>query len=112
MFYPFLVLLIGLHHKDSMFFYLTTNVNSCEPRILLSTPHVHIKCKTDGSRTALVSNTRIEDAALEEKTKEEMQTILDAWINEENENPDINSQGNPVLQHFINLDGIVGLVNG
>jgi hypothetical protein len=59
-----------------------------------------------------VSNTRIEDAALEEKTKEEMQTILDAWINEENENPDINSQGNPVLQHFINLDGIVGLVNG
>jgi hypothetical protein len=95
-----------------MFFYLTTNVNSREPEILLAKPYVHIKCKTDASRTAIVSNIQIEDVGLEVKTKEEMQAILDSWINEENENPDTNSQGNLVLQRSIDLEGIMGLVNG
>lgn len=95
-----------------MYFYLTTNVNSCEPDILKSIPYVHIKCKTDGSHTAIVSATQIEDVALEEKTKEEMKTILDAWIDTENENPDTDSQGNLVLQRFISLDGVAELVDG
>ena len=36
-------------------------------------------------------------------TFEEAQTLLDLWIDEENENPELDQEGNPIIQQKINL---------
>ena len=57
-----------------MKFYLTENTNKNEPTI--DCDYVHIKAKTDGSQTAIISEDLIIHEDVEEKGQEELKTIL------------------------------------
>jgi hypothetical protein len=90
-------------------FYIANNLNRCEPEAVKAIEFIHVKSKTDGSQTALISKNEILDPNVVEKTQEELQTIVDEWIDEENQNPffdDVNQVY--VLQKKINLEVLLG----
>ena len=84
-------------------FYLTTNVHKTEPSALVAAGAIHVKAKADGMQTVMISDVEIIDANATEKTFLEAQTILDTWIDEENDSPELDQDGVPMLQNFIDL---------
>ena len=87
-----------------MRFYVTTNNNGREPDTLFGIDYIHIKAKSSGENTAIVSEVNIYDNDIEEMTQEELQSVLDSWIAEENENPYKDIDNNDIVQNNINLN--------
>lgn len=88
----------------ALFFYLTTNVNRNEPENVRSSVYVHVKAKSDGSQTIIISEDPIMGAGVQNKTQAQAQAILDGWITEENLTPGIDANGNLMIQDRIDLD--------
>jgi len=89
-------------------FYLVNNINKNEPAAVKSSLFTHVKAKSDGSQTAIIAYESIDDENVIEKTKEELQQILDQWIDEENLDPyfdEVSQQ--QIYQLKINLDRYV-----
>ena len=83
-----------------MYFYLI----QCENKNtdFLEGNYVHIKAKTDGLEIAAVSEVEIIHENVISKTQEELQTLIDDWIDAENiDPPDEN------LQSVINIEGLL-----
>lgn len=91
------------------YFYLTTNTHKNEPEVLASSEYVHVKAKGDGSQTAIITEYPIEDASLQEMSQEELQAVIDEWIAGENENPELDLEGNPMLQIQINIGAFLNV---
>lgn len=84
-------------------FYLTTNVYKSEPRALVDLGAIHVKAMSDGTQTIMISDVEAVDDNAVEKTFLEAQTILDTWIDAENDVPALDPEGNPMVQNFIDL---------
>ena len=84
-----------------MHYYLVDNINRDEPQIVKESLYIRIKGKADGSQTAIISFDPI--VGLTDLTKEELQVILDQWIDDENINPETDIYGNLLIQSKINL---------
>jgi len=94
-----------------MRWYITDNINKCEPSELLNIPHTHIKCRTDGSSTVIMCNDLVDLSDIEgvtEVSKAEAQDILDYWIARENDVPEIGLNGEEVIQSKIDLEVFCG----
>lgn len=85
------------------YFYLTTNIGRKEPQAIHSVSYLHVKAKSDGSQTIIITEQEIIDQNVVEKTQSEAQAILDQWVAEENSNPEIDVDGNQIIQKQINL---------
>lgn len=87
----------------SVYFYLTTNESRNEPDALWDVSYIHVKAKTDGTQTLIITEEPTDDSSCIEKTQSEAQALLDSWISNENASAPLDSEGNPVLQSNINL---------
>lgn len=75
-----------------MYYYLTTNTNKNEPTCLRSITYVHVKARTDGDQTVIITIDPIVDDTLQSYTITDAQTLLDSWAQAENDaevDPDI-----------------------
>jgi hypothetical protein len=89
--------------------YLTENEGRNEPSCLQQISFVHVKCKTDCSKTIIVTENEIVAPNIVELTQEEAQTMLDYWIDEENLSPELNAEsGEPIFQKKIYLGALLG----
>ena len=86
-----------------MYFYLVDLINRNELEVLKAALYVHVKGKCDGTQLAIISEEFIDDPNVVEKSRGELQAILDGWINAENLNPSRDIDGNELLQDKINL---------
>lgn len=85
------------------YFYLTTNTGRKEPDAISAVSYLHVKAKSDGSQTLVICEQEINDPNVAEKTQSEAQAILYQWISDENLNPEIDVDGNEIIQKQINL---------
>ncbi len=96
-------------------YYLINCENRNPSTILGDKEYIHVKAHTNGQQVAIISQEELSGENIIEKTKEELQTILDNWINEENENPEtrilIDGTIEDILQTKIDLN-IYGVNNG
>lgn len=86
------------------YFYLTTNDKLREPAVLAGISYIHVKSKSDGTQTLVITEQEVNDPACAEKTKSEAQAILDAWIAAENQNPPFDVDNNEIIQRPISLE--------
>lgn len=86
-----------------MYIYLTINANCCEPESLAETVYVHVKCKSDGSQTIIVTPQPIDTADCISLSPESAQSMLDDWIDAENAGIVPDAQGNLMTQSRIDL---------
>ena len=85
-------------------FYLLTNINNVEPLAIRDKTFIHVKAKTDGSQTAIISDEDVQGDGIVEMTKEQLHGVLDAWIAEENANPPNDPvTEEPIIQRPISL---------
>jgi len=89
-----------------MYFYILHAENK-NPKTILDSDCIHVKSRNDGKQVAIISDIELEHEDIEEKTQAESQTILDSWIDEENENPEKDIDGNLLLQNKIDLKGFL-----
>lgn len=87
-----------------MYFYIL-HTDDKNPKTILdnSLGYIHVKARNDGKQIAIISAIIIKHENAEEKTIEELQEIIDNWINEENENPEKDIDDNLILQEKIDL---------
>ena len=86
-------------------FYLTSNIANNEPECIKSIDYIHIKAKTDGSQTIILTTELINNESCIVLSKEEAQNLVDQWISEENSNPPIDPINNTeMIQSYIDLD--------
>lgn len=90
------------------YFYLI-NCEDKNPSIILGDKeYIHIKAIVDGKQIAIISLEEIMGENIIAKTKEELQIILDEWIDVENKNPEkytlIDGTIEDILQTKINLN--------
>jgi len=65
--------------------YISDNLDGRTPNPLV--PFSHIKCKSDRTKTIIMTKEKIKSPSLFIlRTEDEIKFILDAWIDEENEN--------------------------
>lgn len=95
----------------SVYFYLTTNINKNEPEALASIAYIHVKAKGDGSQTAIITETLVVDEAVVEMSQSELQAILDSWIAEENQNPEIDTYIDPETEEVIEQPRLQRVIN-
>lgn len=88
--------------------YLTTNTNSSEPESLSDVSYVHVKCKSDGSRTIIVTQQPIDAADCESLSPVAAQALLDEWIDTEHAGIVPDEQGNLMTQSRIDLGSFLG----
>lgn len=65
--------------------------------------YAHIKSHADGTKIAIMSSYGITHENVILKTKQELQVILDEWVDNENEVPCIDIDGNDMIQKKIKL---------
>ncbi len=89
-------------------YYLITCENRNPSTILGDKDYIHVKAHTNGQQVAIISQEELSGENIVEKTKEELQIILDNWIDIENENPEkhvlIDGTEEDILQTKINLN--------
>jgi len=91
-----------------MIFYLTNNDARKEPIVLLDEDYIHVKAKCDGSQTVIICHEKIDAPSMTEMSKQEAQSLLDTWIDEENVLPyQIDINGNEIIQSYIDLEGFL-----
>ena len=91
-----------------MYFYLV----ECDHKNLdfIEEEYIHIKAKTDCSKVGIMSGQEIIDENATKKTQEELQIIIDDWIDVENENPIKDVDNNDIFQDKINIEKFKGIV--
>jgi len=89
------------------YFYLINCKNRNPSTILGGREYIHVKAHVDGKQVVIVSQEKIIGENIVEKTKEELQTILDNWIDIENENPEKDIDDNEILQDKIDLNKFI-----
>lgn len=87
-----------------MYFYLLQCENRNPEVVLDGIEYIHVKAHVEGQQVAIISEEAIENEYIEEKSHTELQTILDSWIDMENEEPPQDIDGNDILQDRIVLD--------
>jgi hypothetical protein len=85
------------------YIYLAMNNNRREPSCLNDVNYKHLKCKSDGSFTLILTENPISDMCVAQKSKEEAEQILRSWIDEENQNPERDPEGNAMIQSYVSL---------
>jgi hypothetical protein len=85
------------------YIYLAMNNNRREPSCLNDVNYKHLKCKSDGSLTLILTENPISDMCVAQKSKEEAEQILRSWIDEENQNPERDPEGNAMIQSYVSL---------
>lgn len=86
------------------YFYLITNVNRNEPEIIKSYSYIHVKARKDANLTLIITKEEINYSLFENLSQEEAQILVDSWIDEENINPELDIDGNELIQSKINLN--------
>ena len=89
------------------FIYLTTNANRSEPESLAGVDYIHVKCKSDGSRTLVITPQLIDAADCEALSPDAAQALLDGWIDEENAGLVPDEQNNLMTQSRIDLGSFI-----
>lgn len=85
-------------------FYLVSNPEKRDPDFISSVDHVHVKTKTDGTHTLIISEENISDQSVEIITQEDAQSLIDSWISDENHNIERDIDGNDIVITNINLE--------
>ena len=87
-------------------YFLVTCPSKNTLNILVDFTYIHIKAYADGTKIIIQSsnNQVVEEEHISLKSKEEAQTILNSWIDEENLAPELDPKGNSMMQDYINLD--------
>ena len=85
------------------YFYLTENALNSEPECIKAVDYVHIKAKSDGTQTLILTEEQLTDDSLTLKTQAEAQALLDSWVVDENVDAPLDPEGNPTLQKNIGL---------
>ena len=89
-------------------YYLITCENRNPSTILGDKEYIHVKAHVEGKSIAIISQEELLGENIIEKTKEELQIILDEWIDSENENPEqmilLDGTIEDILQTKINLN--------
>lgn len=88
---------------NSARFYLSYNELKSEPDCVWQHEFIHVKAKSDGSQTIIISAESLEYPEVIELTRECAQDILNAWIDQENESAPVDDSGNLIRQSYINL---------
>ena len=88
-------------------YYLIQCENKNPSTILGEFNYIHIKAHVDGQQVAIISKEEIVGEHIVEKTKEELQIILDNWVDTENENPEKDIDDNDILQDKIDINKFV-----
>ncbi len=70
-------------------YYLIQCENRNPSTILGDKDYIHVKAHVEGKEVAIIASEEIISENAIEKTQEELQIILDNWIDIENENPEI-----------------------
>jgi hypothetical protein len=90
-------------------FYLVSNVNGEPPLAVKSHSYVHVKVKFDRTATAIITHDELSDPNTIEKTQEELQAIVNSWVDEENTDPFFDEVNQVyVVQNKINLGVLLG----
>jgi len=89
-------------------YYLINCDNRNPSTILGDKEYIHVKAHVEGKQVAIISFDEIIGENIVEKTQEQLQTILDEWIDVENENPEkltlIDGTAEDILQTKIDLN--------
>jgi len=88
-------------------YYLINCENKNPSTILGDKNYIHIKAHVEGKQVAIISSDVIIGENIVEKTQEQLQTILDEWIDAENENPEKDIDNNDILQNKIELNKFI-----
>lgn len=80
--------------------YLVPLTENQLPVNLSGVSYVHVKMNNADQLGIIISK---EILPFQIKTQAQAQDLLDAWINQENNFPEIDSNGNPCLQSKINI---------
>jgi len=88
-------------------YYLINCVNKNPSTILGDKDYIHVKAHVDGKQVAIISLEEIICENIEEKTKEELQIILDKWIDTENISPEKDVDNNEILQTKIDINKFI-----
>jgi hypothetical protein len=85
--------------------YRTINTCRSEPDAVNESNYIHVKAKSDGSETIIISLDDISDPNVIEVSKEEATAILKDWIDAENTPPlPLDIAGNEIVQSYVNLE--------
>ena len=88
--------------------YYLINCENRNPSLILGDKeYIHVKAHVEGKQVAIISFDEINDENIIEKTKEELQLIIDEWIDAENENPEKDIDDNDILQSKIDLNKFI-----
>ena len=88
-------------------YYLINCENRNPSTILGDRDYIHVKAHVEGKQVTIISSNEIIGENIIEKTKEELQIILDNWIDTENENPEKDIDDNDILQNKIDINKFV-----
>jgi hypothetical protein len=93
-----------------MYFYVVENIDYCTPAWVADDDCCYVKGSSDKTMSAVISKKGMDYVSV---SQQEMQVILDTWIDDENAIAPIDDvSGEPILQSKINLDAIVHWYGG
>lgn len=93
-----------------MFFYIIENIDYCVPSWVNDLDCCYVKGSSDKTKSAIIFKSEID---YEATAQEQMQVVLDSWIDDENEIAPIDDvTGEKILQSKINLSSIVDWYGG
>jgi len=88
-------------------YYLINCENKNPSTILGDKNYIHIKAHVEGKQVVIISSDVIIGENIVEKTQEQLQAILDEWIDAENENPEKDIDNNDILQNKIDINKFI-----
>lgn len=88
-------------------YYLIQCENKNPSTVLGDKEYIHVKAHVEGKQVAIISSDEIAGENIIEKTKEELQIILDEWIDAENISPEKDVDNNDILQNKIDIDKFI-----
>jgi len=88
-------------------YYLINCYNRNPSTVLGYKEYIHVKAHVEGKQVAIISFDELSGENIEEKTKEELQIILDEWIDAENINPEKDVDNNDILQNKIDINKFI-----
>jgi len=91
----------------TQYFYLVNCENKNPFTVLGDKEYIHVKAHVEGKQVAIISFDELSGENIEEKTKEELQIILDEWIDAENINPEKDVDNNDILQNKIDINKFI-----
>ena len=93
-----------------IYFYLV-NCEDFNPKVYFNGfKFIHVKAHTSGLYVAILSKDEIINEHVVSKTEEELQALLDIWIDYENVNPEKRTDGSDIIQDKIILENFIKLL--